>query len=127
MWDYDYVSLERAKTLLELLISKHGFNLNENYEFAEEIIHFIAYYSRYACNDDSPEQMQEYRREAQLFHEKLEVLVQLNTHGYSYFNKKGSYVVELKRANEDLRHNEDGTVTEDSLRKVKSRVAYLEE
>ena len=39
----------------------------------------------------------------------------------------GSYDMELDRANTSLRHNEDGTVMEESLQRVKSRVAYLQE
>ena len=57
MWKDD-VPLERARTLLELLISKHGFNLNENYEFADEIIQNIECHSRYACHDSTPEFME---------------------------------------------------------------------
>ena len=50
IWSDD-VALKRARTPLKLLISKHSFNLNENREFVDEVIHNIGFHGRYACHD----------------------------------------------------------------------------
>ena len=59
---------EQVKQLLELLVNKHQFNLNNSKEFCVNLLSLIERHSKYNTSNDSREEMETKRQAAELFH-----------------------------------------------------------